>query len=130
MKKILIIAVVLFLAQFCLADEPPAYTNGQWYVWSDGAVATNALNYVNTSGWFPVIGKNAKTGEDNSEVKVTKWQQSVSIRKDGKFCFPRIPESMLDLVGVPAEQRGQFFTVFGPTLEMYQDGWFPSEEDE
>ena len=114
-----------------LESGAPAYTNGQYYVWeaNQGATATNALNYINTSGFLPIIGENAKTGEKEPDKHgLSKWNYPVRQRNDGKFCFMRLDESLLDYAGVPATNRVQFFTVFGPSVEMYQDDWFNQEE--
>lgn len=136
MKKVLIILALTAVAQFGFAQAEtnyPAYTNGQYYVWSaaNAAVATNALAYINGTSWFPVPGRNARTGKiENDHAKTTKWADAVQTRADGKVCFPRIPEKILDKLNVPQEDRAAFFTAFQPTVEVYQNDWFPVVEVE
>jgi hypothetical protein len=133
--KIVTLTLILIATSVVLRAETnaPAYTNGQFYVWAstNGVTATNALDYINTSGWFPVTGNNAKTRKpEPDKQKTISWATNVQERVDGKRCFPRIPEKVLDAVGVPVAQRGLFFTVFKPDVETYQSDWFPVEEDE
>ena len=101
----------------------------EYYVWNTEAEAQAALDFINNSGWFPIIGRNAKTGElQPDKQKTTKWADSVQERLDGKWCFPRIEEVRLDALGIPPETRQGFLDAFQPTIEEYQSEWFPIEE--
>jgi hypothetical protein len=96
----------------------PEYTNNQYYVWNtnQGSLATNALKYINVdSGWFPY------------RTNTLTWTDSVLTRLDGKLCFPRLPESLLDTLGIPQAQRELFFTIFSPSVDVYKDSWFITE---
>ena len=120
MKRILAIMAFIVVAQVC--EARPAFTNGQYYVWSDLNVAQAALNYINIdSEIFPFVQKFTKTS-------ILYWQESVFVREDGKYCFPRIPESLLDVMKIPEGTRELFYTAFNPTIEIYQDNWFNEEE--
>ena len=106
----------------------PAYTNGQYYVWASEATATNALNAINDSGWFPITGRNAATGElAPDKAKTTMWTDAVLERLDGKFVFLRIPEATLDALNVPELERQTWWDGYLPAVEEYQDDWFPTE---
>ena len=101
----------------------------EYYVWDDEAVAQAALDYINGSGWFPITGVNAATGQPQpNKQKTERWCSEIQERVDGKWCFPRIPESRMDAIGVPPEDRQAFLDAFNPSIEEYQDGWFPVEE--
>lgn len=119
MKKFLITLVIILIAG--IVEARPAFTNGQYYVWSSATVASNALQYINVdSQIFPFVQKHTKNTLEN-------WVPEVLIRNDGKYCFPRIPESLLDKMGIPEGTRELFFTAFNPTIEIYQDNWFETE---
>ena len=112
-----------------LSFAEPEYTNRQYYVWVDGATATNVLTYINNSGWFPIIVTNAATGElAPDKTATTKWADDVLLRVDGKFCFQRIPITLLDDLGVSMEDREAFLLAFNPDIEIVQADWFLVEE--
>jgi len=104
----------------------------EYYVWPPADPrAQAALDYINGTSWFPVIGRNAKTkAYEPNKQKTTKWCEEVSVRNgtDNSLCFPKIPDVVLDAVGVPEEDRQAFLDTFQPTIEEYQDGWFVEEE--
>ena len=111
------------------SSDYPAFTNGQYYAWelTNMPMGTAALNYVNASGWFPVVGRNGKTGELRPDKKQrTEWVNHLMTNSSGHCGFPRIPEGILDYVGVPATNRIQFLEIFQPDIVL-QDGWEPVE---
>lgn len=121
MKKLLIVFGMI-LAIVALAAVP-AYEKGQYYVWSDATVASNALHYINVqSGWFPYIADNG--------YRADKWTDAVLYRVDGKACFPRIPTSLMEFYGVDTNMQAQFLAVFNPTIEVYSNGWFAVEVED
>ena len=148
MKKVMIIAA-LFAAAGCstptakvtmMAPLPvrinvwyssaPAFTNGQYYVFADGATGTNALNGINNSGWFPIEGHNAKTGAPAPDKAATvRWTDTVQERLDGKWVFPRIPTALMDAMNVPEAEREAWWNTYLPDVEMYQTNWFPEVEE-
>lgn len=102
----------------------------EYYVWDTEAEAQAALDYINGTGWFPITGRNAKTGElAPDKQKTTKWADQVLERVDGRWVFPRIPASIMDAVGVPEADRQAFLDTFTPVIEEYQDDWFPVTEE-
>lgn len=102
----------------------------EYYVWDLEAQAQAALDFINATGWFPIVGRNAKTGELQPDKQMTtSWATEVQERVDTKWCFSRIPEATLDALGVPAEDRQAFLDAFNPTIEEYQDWWFPKEDE-
>ena len=116
-------------AQAVTFEDRPSYTNGQYYVFSDGATATNALNALNTSGWFPLDGKKADTGAVTpGKGQTTKWADAVLTRLDGKFVFPRIPASILAHLKIPVAERSAWWDAFLPDVETVTNSWFPPEE--
>ena len=103
----------------------------EYYVWDTEVAAQAALDFINGTGWFPIVGRNAKTGLPAPDKQMTtKWADEVQERVDGKWCFPRVKEARLDALGVPAEDRQAFLDAFNPTIEEYQNDWFPVEEIE
>jgi hypothetical protein len=116
-----------------VTNSVPLYTNGQHYVWAatNAYLATNALYYINaSSGWFPMTGRNAETGKpEPDKPKTLNWYPQVDTRPDGKVHFPRLPEPLLDIIGVPAEMRTVFITLFKPDIEMYDPTWVPAPEE-
>lgn len=108
----------------------PAYTNGQYYVWTSAPVATNALYALNNSWWFPITGHNAKTGlPAPDKAKTTKWADSVQVTTNNLYVVPRIPTRLMDALNVPEVEREAWWNAFQPSVEEYQDGWFPVEEE-
>ena len=104
----------------------------EYYVWDTESEAQTALDYINASGWFPIVGVNAATGDPQPDKQQTiLWAAEVLQRvTDNKWCFPRIPEARLDAIGVPAEDRQAFLDTFNPSIEEYDPSWFPTEEPE
>ena len=116
MKRLLILTVLLF-AFPCMA-QLPAYTNGQYYAWTNAALATNAMNYINTAGWFPIFGHNANTGAvESNKTATTKWADTIIVTTNALYCFDRIPDTLLDYIGVPASNRVAFALIFQPMVK-------------
>ena len=101
----------------------------EYYVWDTEVAAQAALDFINGSGWFPLVGRNAGSGAlEPDKQATTSWADAVRERVDGKWIFHRIPTEVLDHVGVLPEHRQAFLDAFVPTVEEYQDDWFPVEE--
>ena len=110
-------------------DAPP-YQKGDYYVWTVEAVAVAALDAINTAGWFPITGVNAKTKQPSPDkAKTTKWASEVQATADGKFVFPRIPNTIMDAAQVPEEERKGWWDAFQPDVEQYDPNWFPPDEE-
>ncbi len=108
--------------------------NKEYYIWDTQVMAQSALDFINSVGWFPIVGKNTKTGELQPDKQLTiTWQISAQERLDGKWIALKIPNSSLDYVGVPEEERIYFMTKFAPVIEVCEDycSWFacPSGSD-
>lgn len=128
MKKSLLI--LMFIAGIAKADMP-AYTNLQYFVWADGATATNALAYMNENCTaLPLEAKNAGTGETVSALTVSNWCGEVIIRLDGKYCFPRPSDTLVNCLGLNAECCNTFFDTYSPDLEIFDPTWFVAEIEE
>ena len=129
MKKILVIlGIALFTS---LVEASPAYTNGQWYIWSADQVqvAAAALNYINvTSGFFPIY-ETRRGVLNTNKISTLRWTDAVVELKDGRVGFPRIPDSLLDTIGVPADQRELFWTTFSPTAVVVTSDMIKEEEE-
>jgi hypothetical protein len=105
--------------------------SNEYYVWDTEVQAQAALDYINGSGWFPIVGVNAATGEPQPDKQqTTSWASEVLERVDNKWCFPRIPEARLDAIGVPANDRQAFLDAFNPSIEEYDSNWFPTPEED
>ena len=102
----------------------------EYYVWNTEIEAQAALDFINGTDWFPIVGRNAKTGELQPDKQMTTaWTDVVQERTDTKWCFPRVSATVMDAVGVPAEDRQAFLDTFTPVIEEYQDDWFPVIEE-
>ena len=134
MKWLITLLAVATLATMATAQEEiPGYEKGQWYVWSaeKAAVAASALAYINGTDWFPRAGQNAGTGKVESEkAKTTKWADAVVTLTDGRVGFPRIPEKVLDALGVPAEDRIAFWVAFQAQAVVVTSDMLPVVEEE
>lgn len=101
----------------------------EYYVWDTEAQAQAALDFINNSGWFPIVSKNAYTGlPAYDKQKTVKWADAPLQRLDNKWCFQRIPAVRMDALNVPADDRQAFLDAFQPTIEEYDPAWFPVEE--
>lgn len=103
----------------------------EYYVFETKEQAEFALDYINNSQWFPMVGVNAFTGKPEPEKQMTmKWTDNVNERVDGKWCFPRIPSTRLDAMNVSVQDRQDFFNACKPAIEEYQADWFPPMDEE
>ena len=123
----------------------------EFYVYPDEAKAKEALDYINNSGWFPIIG--LKFGVPNpTKGQTTSWRKTPKEMFSGEFAIDRIPEKSLDSVGelsqidvddgeggtykkwvypgVPQEDRESFISAFGQDIRELSAGDFvpPPEE--
>jgi hypothetical protein len=102
----------------------------EWYRWDNLGMAQACLDTVNGDTRLPLTGHNSKTGEIalDDKCKTTKWCESVTECTDGKFGFPRVPQTWLDLLGVTAEESAMFIAGFSPDIEEFDPAWIPDEE--
>jgi len=100
----------------------------EYYVWNTKKEADDALQFINSSGWFSAIGKNQKTGNQNPDKqKTTAWVKKSKKRYDDKYCFPLIPSQLLNELGIPETERNYFMSFYNPTIEVWDSSWFPEE---
>jgi len=107
----------------------PGYTNGQYYVWESTheAVAQAALDYINTSPFFPVVGSDTAGNKQPNKQKTLIWAEEIKERSDGSFCFERVPEASMEYMGVHTSNCVIFLDTFQPSIEEYQPDWFNNE---
>jgi hypothetical protein len=98
----------------------------EYYVFNDEQTAINAELYIREHGNLPLTGINALTGLPEPEkAKTEKWAIPQQ-RLDGKWVFPRLSEYFR--MNCTEEEITTFFTSFNPTIETYNNDWFPQEE--
>lgn len=102
----------------------------EYYVFDTEQEAQDALDFINTSGWFPLTGNDPSNGASKPDgPKTETWCENIIERLDNKWCFPRIPSDLMDTIKVPAEQRQFFLDTFTPAIEQFDPSWFPLVED-
>ena len=115
MTKLPIIICIAFMAQLAQAVDytnAPAYYNAlDFFVFTDGTVASNALAAVDASGWFAPKGATAT------------WD-TLQKTLDGKFVFRRIPTMLIGSRKVPAAEWEAWLKKYNPTIEQYSAAWF------
>jgi hypothetical protein len=108
----------------------------EWYRWDNETDAQAALDYLNNHPALPHVGVNAKTGQpEPDKCQTTKWCDAVTACTDGKFGFPRVTTTWLDVLGISEEDRTAFLTAFvtskpGGVVEEFDPAWIPVVEDE
>ena len=93
----------------------------QFYVFTTLVEAQACSDFINNSGWFPLQAQNG-SGE------TINWVGEAMEMASGEFCVPRIPESILDAVGVPQASRDAFLTAFGQDIRTLTHVDFPVVE--
>jgi len=100
-----------------------------YYVWDDENVAIAALNALNNSPQFPVIGnKNGKPAPESQAT--TKWADAPKEMIDGRWAVLKIPDERMDFLNVPLEQRQAFLNAFNPSIEELDTDDFPAPPEE
>lgn len=98
------------------------------YIFDTEAEAEAALTDINTDERFPIIGRNAATGqlEPNKQL-TTCWEKKSKQRLDGKWVFNRLP--MSEIVKIKPEKVMKFKENHKYVLEEYNKNWFPEPEE-
>ncbi len=97
----------------------------EYYVFQTEEQANACLAAINGSGWFPIVG--FKNGDPAPNSQVTdKWVNRFKVMNTGEFVIKRIPESRLDFIGVPSEQRAAFLAAFGQDIRDLESSDFPA----
>jgi len=96
----------------------------EYYVFNTEQEAINAELQIRQLGHFPLVGTNAATGEPSQDGSTTAWAIPQE-RLDGKWVFPRVPESLRNQ---HAEAISQFIADNVFTIEEYSQDWFAVTE--
>ena len=100
-----------------------------YYCFATQTEAQSCLDYINSTPWFPIVGK--KLGVDDfTSQKTEMWEESTSELLTGEWAIPRIPDSRLDYVGVPQEDRNAFLVAFGQDIRWLEKSEFAQPPDE
>lgn len=103
-----------------------------YYCFATEAEARTCISYINSTPWFPIVGKN--NGVDALDKQATtKWCEDPMELVAGGWAVPRIPESRLDYVVVPQADRDAFMLAFGADIRSLESSDFvviPVNEDE
>jgi len=97
----------------------------EYYVFQTEEQASTCIASINGSGWFPIVG--LKNGSSSpSSKKTEKWIDEPTQMTSGEWTVPRIPESRLDFIGVPSDQRAAFLAAFGQDIRDLASSDFPA----
>jgi len=93
--------------------------------------ATNGLNYINSNDTFPIVGRNAKTGElepDKGKTEIWFHVDDIYHLTDGRYAFPKIPDDRLALSGITAEQQLEWRATFNMVVVENGEDLLPPDE--
>lgn len=96
--------------QYCVFDE------------ADKTKAENALSEINSPTWFPLVGRNAGTGELVAGAETLRWAE-LEQRNDGKWIFPRVPDEVMNKFNVPESTRDEWWNKYQPLIEEFSESW-------
>ena len=101
----------------------------EYYVFATEAEADACLNYINSTPWFPIVGKvNGVPAPEKQNT--TKWADSPQEMTSGEWAIPRIEEARLDALEVPQEDRDAFMAAFGQDIRTLGPDDFPAPPEE
>ena len=96
----------------------------EYYVFPTEVEAIACVNFINSTPWFPIVGKT--NGVFNPDAQqTTYWVESPVELISGEWAVPRIPESRLDCISVTQEQRDAFLVAFGQDIRDLSNTDFP-----
>jgi hypothetical protein len=96
----------------------------EYYIFKTEEQAINCINFISGSEWFPIIGD--KLGTPNpSAQKTVRWVSKPREMASGEWAVSRIPQSRLDELGVPQENRDAFMAAFGQDIRALDIEDFP-----
>jgi hypothetical protein len=98
-----------------------------YYVFETKSEADSCIGAINGSGWFPIVGKRNGVHDPTAQA-TTCWVESATEMTSGEWAIPRIPESRLDGMEVPQENRDAFLSVFGQDIRLLSHSDFPYVE--
>jgi len=99
----------------------------EYYVFATEAAAQACVDYINGTPWFPIVGTCSGQPAPTKQA-TTAWVDAPLEMLSGEWAVPRIPESRLDYVGVPQEDRDAFIAAFGQDIRDLTDAHFPVSE--
>ena len=99
----------------------------EYYVFQTEAEAIACINYINATPWFPIIGECKGQPAVESQATVN-WIEEPKEMLSGEWAVDRIPETRLDYVGVPQEDRNTFIAAFGQDIRDLDSTDFPEPE--
>lgn len=88
------------------------------YVFQTESEANACVSAINGTDWFPI---DSVRGDANT----TAWAKSPREMLSGEWAVPRIPESRLDDLSVPQEDRDNFIAAFGQDIRDIDGFSFP-----
>jgi hypothetical protein len=101
----------------------------EYYVFPNEIASQACVDYINNTPWFPIVGcVNGVPAPQNA--KTIKWCDSGTEMASGEWAVPRVPETRLDALGVPQEDRDSFIAVFGQDIRDLSSVDFPVVEDD
>lgn len=98
----------------------------EYYVFSSEQTALDAESYITQVAGYPVAGVRASDGQPRPDAQKTERYAIPIERLDGKWVFPRIPQSIRDQY--PQSVKDNFNNSYPHTIEVYNPNWFPSDE--
>ena len=101
----------------------------EYYVFATEAAAQACVDYINGTPWFPIVGTCSGQPAPTKQA-TTAWVDAPLEMLSGEWAVPRIPESRLDYVGVPQEDREAFIAAFGQDIRNLANSDFPTEDPE
>jgi hypothetical protein len=101
----------------------------EYYVFATQQQAQACIDYINSTPWFPITGE--RNGQPAPDAQATeRWAESPLEMISGEWAVPRIPESTLDHLSVPAQTRAAFRLTFGQDIRQLDNTEFVSQEIE
>jgi len=93
------------------------------YIFDTKEKAQAALDEINVDERFPIIGRNAFSGElEPNKQKTLCWCDSVKERDtDKKYYFSRLPDK--ELAKLSDEKKLAFMTKHNPKIEKFEKEW-------
>jgi len=110
-----------------------------WYRFDTLVEAKSALDKLNNSLSFPVVGINARTKKlEHTKQKTERWANGVTNCEDRKYGFPSPPDFMFTKLQIPKEPITEadgktiitdgFLDTHKPTVETFDPRWFKEVE--
>ena len=100
-----------------------------YYVFENEETAIAAEQYISKIGGAPIVGVNAKTGEEMpNATKTERWAIPWQRATDGKWVFPYVGDDKVSQY--PSHIADYFETTFPSTKEELNSDWVIDEYEE